>query len=153
VATLSTLVFVGLIVLVVVNASGWPDVKQAFFDPDVFRESFPDIARAFLINVRIFLIAEVFILVFALVIALMRGLPGPVLFPLRALATIYSDFFRGIPTILLVYILSCTRRTCPRSTARGSSRCIRARRRRHARSDSAGSRPCATSFSRRLCGA
>ena len=42
---------------------------------------------------------------FALVIALMRGLPGPVFFPLRALATIYSDFFRGLPTILLVYIL------------------------------------------------
>ena len=104
-ATLSTLVFVGLIVLAVVNASGWPDVKQAFFDPDVFRESFPDIARAFLINVRIFLIAEVFILVLALVIALLRGLPGPVFFPLRALATIYSDFFRGIPTILLVYLL------------------------------------------------
>ena len=54
---------------------------------------------------RIFLIAEVFILVFALVLALIRGLPGPVFFPFRALATIYSDFFRGIPTILLVYIL------------------------------------------------
>jgi polar amino acid transport system permease protein len=94
-----------LIVFAVVNAAGWPDVKQAFFDPDIFRESFPDIARAFLINVRIFLIAEVFILVFALVIALLRGLTGPVFFPLRALATIYSDFFRGIPTILLVYIL------------------------------------------------
>lgn len=104
-ATLSTLVFVGLIVAVVVNAAGWPDVKQAFFDPDIFSESFPDIARAFLINVRIFLIAEVFILILALVIALMRGLPGPVFFPLRALATVYSDFFRGIPTILLVYIL------------------------------------------------
>ncbi len=71
----------------------------------MFSESFPDIADAFLLNVRIFLIAEVFILVFALVIALMRGLPGPVFFPFRALATIYSDFFRGIPTILLVYIL------------------------------------------------
>jgi polar amino acid transport system permease protein len=55
--------------------------------------------------VRIFLVAEVFILVFALVIALLRGLPGPVFFPLRALATIYADFFRGVPTILLVYIL------------------------------------------------
>jgi polar amino acid transport system permease protein len=105
VATISTIVVVGLIVLAVTSAAGWPDVKQAFFDPDVFRESFPDIARAFLINVRIFLIAEVFILIFALVIALLRGLPGPVFFPFRAGATIYSDFFRGIPTILLVYIL------------------------------------------------
>jgi polar amino acid transport system permease protein len=97
--------FVAVIVLLVVNSSGWDDVKQGFFDPTVFRESFPDIARAFLLNVRIFLVAEVFILVFALVIALMRGLPGPVFFPIRALATVYSDFFRGLPTILLVYIL------------------------------------------------
>ena len=94
-----------MIAVAVVSSPGWDDVKQAFFDPTVFSESFPDIARAFLLNVRIFLIAEVFILVFALLIALVRGLPGPVFFPFRALATIYSDFFRGIPTILLVYIL------------------------------------------------
>jgi polar amino acid transport system permease protein len=105
VATVSTLVFVGLIVALVVNASGWPDVKQAFLDPDIFSESFPEIARAFLLNVRIFLIAEVFILVLALVLAIMRGLPGPVFFPLRALATIYADLFRGVPTVLVIYIL------------------------------------------------
>jgi len=51
------------------------------------------------------LIAEVFILVFALVLAVLRGLPGPVFFPLRALATVYADLFRGIPTILVIYIL------------------------------------------------
>jgi polar amino acid transport system permease protein len=47
----------------------------------------------------------VFILILALVLALMRGLPGPVFFPLRALATIYADLFRGIPTVLVIYIL------------------------------------------------
>ena len=56
-------------------------------------------------NVKIFLAAEVFILVFALFVAVLRGLPGPVFFPLRALATIYADLFRGIPTILVIYIL------------------------------------------------
>ena len=56
-------------------------------------------------NVKIFLVAEVFILVFALFVAVLRGLPGPVFFPLRALATIYADLFRGIPTILVIYIL------------------------------------------------
>ncbi|HEX2426438.1 MAG TPA: amino acid ABC transporter permease, partial [Gaiellaceae bacterium] len=105
VATISTLVVVGLVVLAVVNASGWPDVKQAFFDPDVFSESFPEIARAFLVNVKIFLIAEVFILILALVLAILRGLPGPVFFPLRALATVYADLFRGVPTVLVIYIL------------------------------------------------
>jgi polar amino acid transport system permease protein len=101
----STTVFFGAIALVVVNAAGWPDVKQAFFDGDVFRASFPEIARAFLVNVKIFLIAEVFILVFALLVAVLRGLPGPVFFPVRMLATIYADLFRGIPTILVIYIL------------------------------------------------
>jgi polar amino acid transport system permease protein len=55
--------------------------------------------------VQIFLIAEVFILVFALGLAVLRGLPGPVFFPLRAFAVVYVDLFRGVPTILVVYIL------------------------------------------------
>jgi polar amino acid transport system permease protein len=101
----STVVFFGAIALVIVNAAGWPDVKQAFFDGDIFRESFPEIAQAFLLNVKIFLVAEVLILVFALLIAVLRGLPGPVFFPIRTLATIYADLFRGIPTILVIYIL------------------------------------------------
>jgi polar amino acid transport system permease protein len=105
VAVASTLVFFGLIVLLVVSSDGWPEVKRAFFDGDIFRASFPDIAEAFLLNVRIFLIAEVFILVAALGIAVLRSLPGPVFFPLRALAVAYTDLFRGIPTILVVYIL------------------------------------------------
>ena len=54
---------------------------------------------------KIFLIAEVFILVFALVVAVLRGLPGPVFFPIRALAVVYVDLFRGVPTILVIYIL------------------------------------------------
>jgi polar amino acid transport system permease protein len=55
--------------------------------------------------VKIFSIAEVVILFAALGLALLRGLPGPVFFPLRLLAVVYADFFRGIPTILLVYLL------------------------------------------------
>jgi polar amino acid transport system permease protein len=63
------------------------------------------ILDGFWLNVRIFLIAEVFILVLALGIAVLRSLPGPVFFPLRALAVVYIDLFRGIPTILVVYLL------------------------------------------------
>ena len=142
----------------VTNAPNWPEVKAAFFDWDKYRESFPIIARAFLLNVKIFMIAEVFILIFALVLAVLRSLPGPVFFPIRALAIAYADFFRGVPTILVIALLgfgapalaiegsrprrpsgessrssSSTRHTSPRSTAPESSRCIRARRRRRAR--------------------
>ena len=45
------------------------------------------------------------ILVFALGVAVLRGLPGPVFFPLRALAVVYVDLFRSVPTILVIYIL------------------------------------------------
>jgi polar amino acid transport system permease protein len=105
VALLSTAVFVGVVVLLVVNSPGWPAVQRAFFDGEIFRASLPDIARGFLLNVRIFLIAEGLILVLALVIAVLRSLPGPVFFPIRALAIGYTDLFRGVPTILVIYIL------------------------------------------------
>jgi polar amino acid transport system permease protein len=105
VATASTLVFFALIVLLVVTSSGWPEVKRSFFNREIFDASFPTILEAFALNIRIFLIAEVVILVAALGIAVLRSLPGPVFFPLRALAVIYTDLFRGVPTILVVYIL------------------------------------------------
>ena len=145
--------------VLVVTSAGWDEVKQAFFSREQFEQSFPDILAAFWTNVKIFLVAEVFILVFALGIAVLRGLPGPVFFPLRALAIVYVDLFRGVPTVLVIYILgfgvpalqlsgvrptrssgaasrssSSTRRTSPRSTAPGSSPCIRASRRPRARS-------------------
>ena len=105
IAVASTVVFIALVVVLVVTSEGWDEVKRSFFDGEVFRASFPSIADAFLLNVRIFLIAEVVILVAALGIAALRSLPGPVFFPLRALAIVYTDVFRGVPTILVIYIL------------------------------------------------
>jgi polar amino acid transport system permease protein len=105
IALTSTVVFVTALVLVVTSSPGWDEVKNAFFNPTVFKESFPEVLRAFWFNIKIFCVAEVFILVFALVIAILRSLPGPVFFPLRALAIVYTDLFRGIPTILLIFIL------------------------------------------------
>ena len=105
IALASTVVFAAAVVLLVSNAPGWPEVKRQFFNGEFFRESLAVIPEAFLLNVRIFLIAEGIILVLALLIAVVRSLPGPVFFPLRALAIAYADLFRGIPTILVIYIL------------------------------------------------
>jgi polar amino acid transport system permease protein len=55
--------------------------------------------------VKIFCISEVFILVLALLLAVVRSMPGPVFFPLRALAIVYADFYRGVPTILVITLL------------------------------------------------
>jgi polar amino acid transport system permease protein len=105
IAVTSTVVFFAVIVVVIVTSAGWPEVRKAFLDRKIFSDSFPEIAHAFLLNIRIFCIAEALILVFALAIAVLRGLPGPVLFPFRLLAVLYTDLFRGIPTILVIYIL------------------------------------------------
>jgi polar amino acid transport system permease protein len=105
VAFVSTVVFFAALALLVVRSPGWPEVRRAFFDWGQFRDSFPEISSAFATNVKIFLIAEGFILVLALVIAVLRSLPGPVFFPVRGLAIVYADLFRGIPTILVIYIL------------------------------------------------
>ncbi len=104
IAAASTVVFFGVLALVVVSSPGWPEVRESFFDWQIFRESLPEIAPKLLLNVQIFLIAEVFILFFGLALAVLRSLPGPVFFPLRALATIYTDLFRGIPTILVIFL-------------------------------------------------
>ena len=105
VALVSTVVFFGLVTLLAIRSPGWPEVRRAFFDGEIFRDSWPDIASAFLLNVRIFCIAEVVILGTALVVAVLRSLPGPVFFPLRAAAIVYADFFRGVPTILVIAVL------------------------------------------------
>ena len=54
---------------------------------------------------KIFSIAEALILVIALGVAVVRSLPGPVFFPLRVLMIVYADFFRGVPTIVVITLL------------------------------------------------
>jgi polar amino acid transport system permease protein len=93
------------IVLLVTQSSGWPEVRRTFFDWGYFWDSLPEIASAFKLNVKIFCISEVFILVFALLLAVLRSLRGPVFFPMRALSIAYADFFRGVPTILVIALL------------------------------------------------
>jgi len=105
IALASTVVFFTILVVAVLNSPGWPEVRRLFFNGAQFRESLPVIAKAFLVNVMLFSTAEVFILVFALFLAVLRSLPGPVFFPIRALAIAYVDLFRGVPTILVITIL------------------------------------------------
>jgi polar amino acid transport system permease protein len=105
IALASTILVFGLIVVVVVNAPNWPAVRDAFFNGEIFAQSLPKIVAAFWINIQLFLVAEVFILVLGLGLAILRGLPGPAFFPVRILATGYVDFFRAVPGLLIVYIL------------------------------------------------
>ena len=105
VALASTVVFFTVVGWIVVNSPGWSAVQESFLNGRVWNESVPDIVPAFVTNIQLFCIAEVLILVLALVLAVLRSLPGPVFFPVRLLATIYTDVFRAIPGVLIIYIL------------------------------------------------
>ncbi|MGH2672117.1 MAG: amino acid ABC transporter permease [Actinomycetota bacterium] len=105
IAVVSTIVFLTLITVAVLNSTGWPLIKEAFFDGEIFADAFPKIVEKFRRNVFIFLVAEVLVLVVAMVIAVLRSLGGPVFFPLRLMAGVYTDLFRAVPTILVIALL------------------------------------------------
>src|SRR4051812_4357254 len=77
VAVSSTIVFFGLLVAIIVNSPGWPLVQHAFFNARYFAESWPRQVDIVVVNVQLFLWAEAFILPLALVLAVLRSLPGP----------------------------------------------------------------------------
>ncbi len=86
-------------------APGWERVRQSFFNWEIIEKSWEKLLRAFLIDVMIFAWAAPSILVFALVVALARNVKAPALFPLKAAAILFIDFFRAVPVILTVYII------------------------------------------------
>jgi polar amino acid transport system permease protein len=102
---ISTVLVIGIVVLIVTRSPSWPQFRQLFFNGQEFRDTFPEVARRFVLNIEIAVVCEVFILALALLLAVMRSLPGPVFFPIRAMSIVYVDLFRGIPTIMLVYML------------------------------------------------
>ena len=105
VAAASTTVVFGTLTFIVVSSPGWPRFQASFLNEELFWEALPKVVAKFWVNVQLFLIAEVLILVFGLVLAVLRSLPGPVFFPLRLLATVYVDVFRALPGLLVIFML------------------------------------------------
>ncbi|MFC5380876.1 ABC transporter permease subunit [Aquipuribacter nitratireducens] len=101
----STVVFAVLLYVSVTSAPGWPRVQETFFDPAVAREWLPSILRGLWLNIRVLAVAAVLTLALALLLAVLRTLRGPVWLPVRLLATAYVDLFRGIPLIVLLYLV------------------------------------------------
>jgi polar amino acid transport system permease protein len=80
-------------------------VLHAFFNLHSFTLAMPDVWAGFQVNLKMMVIAEILVLVFALTIAVIRGLPGRGARPLRALAIAYTDFFRGTPIIIVAFFV------------------------------------------------
>jgi polar amino acid transport system permease protein len=105
IASVSTVVFLAVVCTAIVLSPGWPRVRASFLDGDIARDALPDILRGLWLNVRVLAVTAVLVVIVGLTLAGLRTLRGPIYFPARALAAAYTDFFRGMPLIILLYLL------------------------------------------------
>lgn len=102
---ISTIALAIIAWLTVVNTPGWARVQQTFFNPEIAWQSLPRVWDGFLLNLRVLFFAVIGVLIVSILLAVIRTVRGPVFFPLRALAAGYTDLFRGLPLIIVLYIV------------------------------------------------
>lgn len=105
IALVSSVVFVVVVGWTILSSPGWEDVRRAFFDPEIALASFPSILAGLWVNIQVLFVAAIAVAILGTTLAVLRSLRGPVFFPLRALATIYTDLFRGIPLLIVLYLV------------------------------------------------
>ncbi|MBS1884414.1 MAG: ABC transporter permease subunit, partial [Actinobacteria bacterium] len=105
IAAFSSVIVIGGLATLVLTSPGWPSVRETFFSWSEFKNAFPEVLSGFWLDIKVFMVVEVAVLVIALVIALIRVNRSPGLFPVRILSTVWVDVFRGVPTVLLVYLV------------------------------------------------
>jgi polar amino acid transport system permease protein len=113
VSTASTVVVIAAVVVLFLLAPGSREVRHTFFNPtDMWRafvgdpaKGYYSVGEAIWLNIRMFVVAEILILILALVVAVIRQSTGPALLPLRIVSTVYVDVCRGVPLILLIFAI------------------------------------------------
>ena len=105
IALTSTFVLGTIITLVVTHAPGFKAVRTSFFNWHYAVKSFPDVLSGIWLNIRVMLISAALVLIFGLLIAIARTSKSAVLFPIRLIATIYTDIFRGLPLLLVLLLV------------------------------------------------
>lgn len=101
--TVAALVALGLTLFLLTNDAAF---VETFLSWEQMRRSAKDVVRAAWLNLWIAVVAELLVLVFALILALIRFAPGRAIAPLRWLAIAYIDMFRAIPLIILLYLVA-----------------------------------------------
>ncbi len=111
ISALATVLVFGLVAWLVTSSPGWSQVRERFFEQAPARgdrnaqNSWPTVLKGLSLSVTIFCVAEVFILLLGLAVAVIRSLPGPAMFPFRFLGVVFTDVFRGVPTLLIIFLL------------------------------------------------
>jgi polar amino acid transport system permease protein len=79
---------------------------EQYFDFGLMFDNFDSLMQGFWETIQLSVFAGVLSLVFGLVLALLRQLPGPALAPVRWATIAYIDAFRGIPVLLVILLIS-----------------------------------------------
>jgi polar amino acid transport system permease protein len=105
ISIVSLLVFATFIYLTVGRSEGWARVQATYFSPEKFIEALPRVGKGFLFNLEVLGIAAPSVAILATLLAITRTTKSAVMFPLRLLATAYTDIFRGLPMIIVLYLV------------------------------------------------
>ena len=105
IASLSTVIVLAGLIALVITSPGWAIVKKTFFDLDYGREVFPTVIKGLFLNIKLTIIGSLCIGAIALLLAILRTTRSAALTPFRLLATAYVDIFRGIPLLLVIFLI------------------------------------------------
>ena len=105
VAFISTIAFAVIAWLSLVSSPGWPRVEQSFFNLETAVAALPSVLDGLLLNLRVLFFSVIGVLVFGLTLALLRTLRSPIFTPIRLLSRGYVDLFRGLPLIIVLYLV------------------------------------------------
>ncbi|MEV6523913.1 amino acid ABC transporter permease [Longispora sp. NPDC051575] len=105
IAAASTVVLGTGLVVAVTGSPGWQKVKETFLDLDTARSALPAVLDGLVLNLWLLLFCAAGALALGLLVAVVKTLRGAVFFPVRALATLYTYGFRGMPLIIVLYVL------------------------------------------------
>lgn len=105
IALVSTVIFAAVVGTLVLSSPGWDSVRETFFNVEVAADSLPRILEGLWLNIRVLFFAAIGVAVIGTLLAVMRSLRGPVFFPLRVMSASYTDLFRGLPVLIVLYLV------------------------------------------------
>ena len=102
---ISTLVLLGVCVAALAMSPGWPRVRETFFSGKYFMLSLPSVLQGLMLNLQVLVFAVIGVAILGTLIAVIRTSVSPMLFPLRAIAQFYTTIMRGIPMLVVLYLI------------------------------------------------
>ena len=104
-SVVSSLAFVAVVVITLRSSPGWPRVKESFFSPEYFAMAWPKVLEGLWLNIRVLGVAVVGTAILGTALALVRITTSAVMFPLRVVASLYTTVMRGIPMLVVLYLI------------------------------------------------